>query len=80
MGTQVKGMFDSIVKVEEGGMRFHHVSQNGRGIKIMNILCAFVLCLYVCLCEGARFPGTEDAYSPEPPCWCSELNPGPLEE
>lgn len=49
MGTQEKGMFDSIVKVEEGGMRFHHVSQNGRGIKIINMLCAFDLYLYVCL-------------------------------
>jgi hypothetical protein len=30
--------------------------------------------MYVCLCEGVRFPGTEVI------CECGELNPGPPEE
>ena len=39
-----------------------------------------MLCLYVCLCEGVRSPGTGITDSCELPCACWELNPCPLEE
>ena len=38
-----------------------------------------VFCLHVCLCEGGS-PGTGVTDSCELPCWCWELNLGPLEE
>ena len=44
------------------------------------ILCALMLCLHVCLCEGGRSHGTELTDSCELPCGCWELNPGSVEE
>jgi hypothetical protein len=44
------------------------------------ILCASVLWLHVCLCEGARSPGTGVTGWWKLPCGCWELNLGPLEE
>jgi hypothetical protein len=56
-------------------------------------VCVYVVCMYVCmmyvcvLCaclvvieEGTRFPKTGVTDGSEPPCWCWELNPGPLQE
>ena len=45
-------------------------------------LCALCLsvCLYVCLGEGVKSPGTRVAYSCELSCGCWELNRVPLEE
>ena len=42
------------------------------------ILRALVSCPHSCLCEGVRSPGTVVTNSCELPCWCWELNSGPL--
>jgi hypothetical protein len=42
--------------------------------------CALVFCLRMCLCKGAKPPGTGVTESCELPCGCWELNPGHLEE
>ena len=44
------------------------------------ILCSLVFCLYVCLHEGAKSPGTGVTDSYELSCGCWELNLGPLKE
>jgi hypothetical protein len=44
-----------------------------------NVHWCFV-CIYVCLCEDARSPGTIIFVCCELPCGCWELNPGPLKE
>lgn len=50
-------------------------------------VCTWCVCkmyiaalLHVCLCKGARFPGTEVTNSYKLPCRSWELNPDPLEE
>jgi hypothetical protein len=48
--------------------------------KIFIILCAFVFCLHICLCESVRFPRGGDRGTCELPHGCWELNLGPLEE